>query len=75
MQDFRYHNIRRRLDSSWHWARFSPPSDRPYGAMSKVIAADRWCEEHIEFGTWFRQGDRYFFERQDDLMLFKLTWL
>jgi hypothetical protein len=69
------HNIKRQLESSWHWTRFSPTADRPYGAMAKVIAADRWCEEHIAFGCWVRHGDRYFFERQDDLMLFALTWL
>lgn len=33
-----------------------------------------WCEENAT-GPWSRNGDRFFFEKRDDLMLFKLTFM
>ncbi len=74
-EDLRKPNIRRQLEDSWHWTRFTPTSDRAYGAMNQVIAAERWCDEHVKEGRWFRSGDRFFFESQEALMLFGLTWL
>ena len=35
---------------------------------------EEWCEEHTT-GPWSRQGDRFFFEHKDNLILFKLTFM
>jgi hypothetical protein len=61
-----------RLD--WHWVSFRPPSDWAHGALA-ILAADRWCEDNVEFGRWCRRGNFYYFERQHDAVLFKLTWM
>lgn len=44
-------------------------------ALSDVVAAERWCEENVEHGKWFRTADRFFFEELEHLTLFKMTWL
>lgn len=35
---------------------------------------EEWCEENCT-GPWSKNGDRFFFEKKDDLMLFKLSWM
>lgn len=68
-------DARRQIQETWHWCRFLPKADRAYGAMRTVIEADNWCRDRFGEEHFVRFDEKFYFEKEEDLMIFKLSWL
>lgn len=63
------------MQANWHHAR---PSDRGANtaleALNLMFAAEAWCQETLPPDAAFRYGYNFYFEREEDMILFRLTW-
>lgn len=54
------------------WPRVGMPFDAP---IQELQRCERWCDANIGYRNWFRFHRAFFFNSDDDALLFRLRWL
>jgi hypothetical protein len=76
--DRTYQEHQNQLKESWFWYRYDltvSEGDRAEQALRKMIDAQQWAEEQFGEERVVRIGDLFYFEREEDCLQFKLTWV